>query len=400
MTAKGSRELMKMINKRLLLKKIYNLDKIDRASLSRDTNLSPASVTKLISELLEEKLIREVGEAKSTGGRKPVLLSINENYAYIIGAKIGVGYVTADLSNLSGNLYKRKTIYTDGTQSNNVLNALVDGCKELIKNKKVLGIAIAVSGVVDTTGGIVKDSFLLGWRDIQVKKFIESKLGLKCIVLNDLDSFALGQIWKGKANSFSNSVVMTLGIGIGSAFVIDGKLFTGRGGVGEIGHMTLDINGEKCSCGSEGCFETMASFDALVRKISEYSKDSELLDLYSQLKHTELSEISFIRKALEIKKSAVTQAFDEFAYIVGIALKNIINILAPEYVVIGGEAMEFEEYFFEKIISIAKHNSFGRLADNIIFDKDKLGEDGWVLGGIYQMIDEALFEVSLEEKGG
>lgn len=395
MTAKASKELIKKINKRLLLKKIYNLSKIDRASLSRDTNLSPASVTKLVSELLNENVIKEVGEAKSTGGRKPVLLSINENYAYVIGVKIGVGYVTADLSNLSGELIQRKTIHTDGNQPIKILDTLIEECRKIVSTKKILGVAVAVSGVVDTNEGVVKDSFLIGWRDVEIKKYIEESLNLKCIVLNDLDSFALGQIWKGRANNFKNSVVVTLGIGIGSAFIIDGKLFTGKGGVGEIGHMTLDMKGKKCSCGSNGCFETLASFDALVKKIAEKSDNKELQRFYKQLKHTELSEISFIRKAKALDKNTIEKIFKDYAYIIGIALKNIINIIAPEYIVIGGEAMEFEDYFFEEAVSIARKNAFGRLADNIVFDKDKLGEDGWVLGGIYRMIDEALFEVSL-----
>jgi predicted NBD/HSP70 family sugar kinase len=105
----------------------------------------------------------------------------------------------------------------------------------------------------------------------------------------------------------------------------------------------------------------------------------------------EYSEIDYLRKAKKSDEKVFVKIFENYSYFLGLSLKNIINLFSPDYILIGGEAMEFKEYFLEKSIEIAKKNSFGRLSLKIVFDQDKLGEDSWVLGGIYRVIESNLF---------
>jgi len=98
-------------------------------------------------------------------------------------------------------------------------------------------------------------------------------------------------------------------------------------------------------------------------------------------------------------KKYLKKVFDEYSYIIGIAIKNLINIYAPECILIGGEALEFSEYFLEKSIKFAKTASFGNLGERVTFEIDNLGAEAWILGGIYKVIQEEMFYVDIQKNG-
>jgi predicted NBD/HSP70 family sugar kinase len=206
-------------------------------------------------------------------------------------------------------------------------------------------------------------------------------------------------LWKGKLVNYKNALVLTLGTGIGGSIVIGGELYTGNGGAGEFGHMTLIDKGNTCSCGSQGCLESEAGFDALATKIYENTKNIVLKEAYRDYKNLETSQIDFLKLALKEDEKIFKKVFDEYSYIIGIAIKNLINIYAPECILIGGEALEFSEYFLEKSIKFAKTASFGNLGERVTFEIDNLGADAWILGGIYKVIQEEMFYVDIQKNG-
>jgi predicted NBD/HSP70 family sugar kinase len=144
---------------------------------------------------------------------------------------------------------------------------------------------------------------------------------------------------------------------------------------------------------SRGCLEAHASFEVLARKLFSITASPELKELYGSLRATETSEIHFLKRALEIDRASTESVFDEYATDIGIALKNLVNIFAPDYVLIGGEALEFSALFLEKSINYAKKNAFSSLADAVKFDIDIIGEKAWTLGCIYRVIESELFTV-------
>jgi len=393
MANKVTKETMKEINEKLLLREIYFSSGINRATLSKKTSLSPATVTYLVGDLLEKNLIVETGVTGSTGGRKPIQLEINADHKCIMGIKIGLGYIDFMLTDLMGNTLKHtKNIYGEKFEPDFVLSELIKIWNEWkYINIELLGIGVAVSGVVDSKFGIVVNSYLLEWKKVELKKMINEVFDVRTIILNDVDSFALAQLWKGMAWKHSNSIFMTLGVGIGGAMIINGKLHTSHGGVGEFGHMTVKMNGKRCNCGSHGCLEAEASFMVLANRVHAKTSSKELNDFYKTLKTTESSELQYLEKAVIYDEKVVQCVFKEYSEIIGIALKNLINIFAPQYLLLGGEAMRFEKYFYEDTINIAKENAFAGLADNVIFDKDSLGDSAWTYGCIYEIIEKELF---------
>lgn len=393
--SKASKEIMKEINEKLLLRAIYESDGIDRANLAKMTGLSPATVTKVVGDLIEIGLVEETGVADSTGGRKPILLNVRPGKSCVLGLKIGVGYLDYSLTDLSGSVLASERKLMENTVPEEVVSAtgeILAKWSDLI-GERLLGIGIAVSGIVDSLRGVVKNSFLLDWKDVPIARMISAGCAAKTFVMNDVDSFALAQFWKGNVDNHKNCVFITLGIGIGGAVAIDGKLHLTGAGSGEFGHMTIEHNGNLCTCGSRGCLEAHASFEALARKLFSITASNELKELYSSVRATETSEIHFLKRALEIDRASAESVFDQYATDIGIALKNLVNIFAPDYVLIGGEALEFSALFLEKSIDYAKKNAFSSLADAVKFDTDRIGEKAWTLGCIYRVIESELFTV-------
>ncbi|MDK2950754.1 MAG: hypothetical protein PWQ77_419 [Kosmotogales bacterium] len=397
MKEKASKEKMKETNKKILYKEIYTNPFISRASLARKFKMSPATVTNLCSEMIEENLINEAGSSESTGGRKPIILKINENYKTILGIKIGVGYLNFYLSNLIGEkIFSFEIENRDYKNSESTIEKITEEFEKMIAERRmakkdILGVGVSVSGIVDTLTGIVTDSHILNWRDVFIGKKLREKLGLNIYILNDLDSFALAQLWKGKASNFANCFFITVGSGIGGSMTNNGKLFSLTGAPLEIGHLSILKDGKLCDCGSKGCLEAQIGFGAITKYIYEETGIDSLKNEYKSLEMDEYSEIDYLRKAKKSDEKVFVKIFENYSYFLGLSLKNIINLFSPDYILIGGEAMEFKEYFLEKSIEIAKKNSFGRLSLKIVFDQDKLGEDSWVLGGIYRVIESNLF---------
>ncbi|HDP77688.1 MAG TPA: ROK family transcriptional regulator [Mesotoga infera] len=404
MKKKASKELMKDINFRVILRKIFENGEISRASLAKTTGLSAATVSKIVSEQMDAGIVSEVGSEISTGGRKPILLSINPSFKIVFGVKIGLGYINLVITDLNGKLLLSGIEQTEPQIRPEKVVELVAGSLDRMRRSlampadRLLGIGLAVSGVVDPVAGIVRNSFLLEWEDVPIRQLIEQRVGAKTYVMNDVDSFSLAQMWKGKARNYRNAVFITLGSGVGGAIFLEGNLYSSRGGTGEIGHMTVVKDGRKCTCGSRGCLEAEASFEALANDIWKFSKTREVQRLYEEMKRTESSELEFIREALRIEGS-MDEAFRNYSEIIGIALKNVVNIFAPEYILIGGEALEFKDHYLKESIEICKVNSFGRIVQGVTFDIDEMGELAWVLGAVYRVIEDTLFTVSTSLTG-
>ncbi|HOT31016.1 MAG TPA: ROK family protein [Petrotogaceae bacterium] len=388
----GSKELIREINEKLILKEIYLNKKIDRTSLIKNTGLSGGTITKIISCLIEKQLVKEIGEADSTGGRKPILLVLNKDYARIIGIKIGVGYIDFILTDLTGDVIFSQTVKYEGSISPQKVVSMITEFHSKFHDKQLLGISVAVSGIVNPNTGTVVTSFLLGWKDVELAQMIKKEVDTYIFVVNDVDSFSLSQLYNGNARFYKNSVVMTLGVGIGGSLIIDKKIHTADGGVGEIGHMSVVPNGNKCTCGSRGCLEAESSIAAIAARINKATTVAELKKIFSSVSNTEISELEFIRKAIDLDNKACKKVFKEFSVEIGIAMKNLINILAPDYFLLGGETLEFRDLFMKDAIEFAKKNAFGTLGTKVCIETDTLGRNAWTLGGIYKIIEVNLFE--------
>ena len=258
----------------------------------------------------------------------------------------------------------------------------VDECD--LDSKKIRGIGVGAPGPVDPETGKVVVAPNLGWEDVSLKKELEKQLDLPVFVENDCNICTLG-VFEAELQSKPQTMVgIFVGTGIGAGLILNGKLYAGfNRTAGEIGHMILEVGGPKCSCGNRGCFEALASRQAIFRKVQSAIKDGQKTILAEML-GDELVDLRSgdLRKALRRGDKFVERVIEEAAEYIGIGVANIINLLNPEVVVLGGGIIDaLEDDMMAIIIETAQDYVLSGTAKGIEIIPTKLGDDAGIVGG-------------------
>jgi glucokinase len=259
---------------------------------------------------------------------------------------------------------------------------LVDECD--VSMKLVRGIGIGAPGAVDTQEGKVIFAPNLGWKDLPLKKELEKELDVPVFLENDCKLHALGVYeveFKGKPR---NMIGIFVGTGIGAGIIIDGKPFLGANGTaGEVGHMVIDINGPECGCGNRGCFEALASRRAIFRTLQSAVKKGQGTILTEMLgKDLEDLRSGDLRKAIRRGDKFVESVIEQAAEYIGIAVGNLINLLNPELIVLGGGVIEqLEQEMMGIIEKVARKRALAGTAKGIEIVATRLGDDAGITGG-------------------
>ncbi len=331
---RGSFDLMKKMNQQIILKLIYNKRAISRAEIAEITGLSPATVTNISKEMLAMDLIKETTRGESRGGRKPVLLEINQKGAYFIGLEWGIAEVRGVLMDLN----KRIIAYGEEEVETCELDSFVELSKKIvskfynnsIQEDKIYGLGVGVHGMVDPEKGYSLFAPHFKWRDIALKERLEEEFNLPVFIDNDVRVMALAEKWNGR----DNFLFVNTGSGIGAAIVLNGKLHYGRDySAGEFGHMIVEKDGPLCSCGNNGCMEALISTDRLVRLYDS--------NITGEISHQDLHS-GWIELLEDARKgnSKVLDIIEDATEYLGMGLANLVNLLNPEEIILGGEFVE------------------------------------------------------------
>lgn len=245
------------------------------------------------------------------------------------------------------------------------------------------GVVMAAAGALDTKRGMVTTSpHLPGWHNVPLRDIIAEKLGVKTCLINDASAAALGEYHLGAGKGISNLVYVTVSTGIGGGIIINRKLYQGvDGSAGEIGHMTLDVNGEKCNCGNIGCWETLASGTAMaketVRRLNQGEKSSLL-----ELVNGELENITAQTVALAARRgdALAGDIIAKAAYYLGIGLVNLVNIFNPELIIIGGGVARLGNLLLAPARKVLEERAFSLPARTVQIIRAKLGNDSAIIG--------------------
>ncbi|PYJ60117.1 MAG: ROK family protein [Verrucomicrobia bacterium] len=258
----------------------------------------------------------------------------------------------------------------------------VEECDLDLKQIKTIG--IGAPGAVDSESGKVIFAPNLGWNDVPLKKELEKLLERPVFLENDCNVCTLG-VYEVELKAKPREVVgIFLGTGIGGGLILEGKLYSGfNRTAGEIGHMVLEVSGPKCGCGNKGCFEALASRTAIFRKIKEAVKEGQKT-LLTEMLGPELEDLRSgdLRKAIKRGDKFVEHIVEEAAEYTGIAVSNLINILNPEVVVIGGGLMEqLEDEMLAIIVETAMDYAMPGTTKGIEIIATRLGDDAGITGG-------------------
>ncbi|MFW6268844.1 MAG: ROK family protein [Bacillota bacterium] len=380
---------MKKMNQEIILELIQNEDTISRAEIAEITNLSPATVSNIVKELIEMELVKETKRGESRGGRKPILLELNPEGAYVVGLEWGISEVKAVLLNLNNDIIEfRKKLVNDFQVSHfiQITETIINKFTNIVKNKnKIAGIGIGVHGLVDPEKGRSRFAPHFDWKDVPIKDMVEKKIDYPVLIDNDVRMMALTEKWEGR----DNFIFINTGPGIGSAIVIKGNLYYGRDySAGEFGHMTVIEDGPLCSCGDHGCIESLISINTLVKKyFPEIESDLSLKRLKNEWEKLIEFSCSGDNKAKNILKKA--------GKYLGTGIANIINFLNPDAIIIGGAFVKAKNIILPVVKERIKNKSLQIPGNNIKIKTNSLGKKAGAAGAGILVLQE-LFKL----KGG
>lgn len=380
----GNSRYIRDLNLTGIFRLIQKYGPISRKELAENTGYSAATITNHVKRLMDEGFVIETNKGSSTGGRRPVYLTVNPDQGYILAVDIEVNQIRILLFDLNLKIKEKLELAIGGRTAEEVLLVLVDQIKSFcqqnnIKADKIIGVGVVLPGLVDNKNGYLHFAPNLKWRDIDIKGFFEKKLGYKIVVENEAKAAVLGE----KELVFpdvENMVYVSINEGIGCGIIFNGNLYRGASGnAGEFGHIIIDSNGPECHCGNYGCWETLASTKYISNRYFEISgKNMAFPDLCRQ-------GIAENPTFLEIVK--------ETARNIAIGLVNIVNSLSPEVLVIGGNILALEKYIMEDIGEILTEKALSILQQKVELACSKLGNKA-ALYGIARMV----FDINIEEE--
>ena len=348
----GDATLLRRVNESAVLEVIRESGPVTRADVARRLRLSLPTMTRIVTDLMSDGLVREHSAGHSRGGRRPTLLEFNFRANLVIGVYIGRNMVGA-LADLNGTILKRATCASLPGDAG--VEALTQLIRELWDEARALGIPLRGVGVgapsiVEFPKGVVVLSPLLEWRNLPLRQQLEAALGLPVIVQNEINLLTLGESWRGAGRNIRNMVCISLGAGIGAGLVIDGQIYSGHHfAAGEIGYAVLGepFLGRKYE--TYGCLESVAGSLGIVHRAEIRLAEGEA----SELNHRASSDggltvdsvFEAARNGDALARAVVAETADYWS----IALANLACIVDPARIIISGELAEHSDLFLEHI---------------------------------------------------
>ena len=301
---------------------------------------------------------------------------------YCFGVDVGGTTVKLGLFTVEGELLDKWEIktYTEN-EGERILPDVAEAIKgkiaeKLLKAEEICGIGVGVPAPVDKNGAIERAANV-GWMAKEIKKELEELTGFPCVIGNDANVAALGEMWRGGGQGFENMVLVTLGTGVGGGVILGGKILTGAtGAAGEIGHIHIeDKEGDACGCGNHGCLEQYASATGIVRlakrRLEEDTKDSVL-------RQGEVSAKT-VFDAVKAGDEVACEIAEQFGQYLGKGLAAIAAVVNPEAFVIGGGVSKAGDVLCQYITKYYEKYAFHGCM-NAQFKLATLGNDAGIYG--------------------
>lgn len=310
-----------------------------RADIAAGTGLNKATVSSLVADLIDRRLLQETGLTENRIGRPATMLTIDGEPYAAIGLQVGADHLTAVALDLAGNtLLSWRRSFSGLTASPGRGISTIAGLATRAANRvdaqgrRVLALTVAVPGLVDDAG-TVRLAHHLGWRDLDLRTRLRTALrnpGYDVAVDNDANLSAMAEQRYGEYAGAANLAYLTGEVGIGAGIVVDGRLLRGaRGFSGEIGHVQLDPTGPACACGLRGCLEAMAGIRAVVRRVLPDADPAGPLTDFAP-------EVDRIVALARQQDPATLDALGRIGRHLGHAVSILANLVNPDVVVLGG----------------------------------------------------------------
>jgi predicted NBD/HSP70 family sugar kinase len=391
-------KMIKEANRYLTLNCVREHEPISQEGIVMRTRLSRPTVTNIIKELLEAGLVEKSGYGESSGGRSPVLLSLNSQAVCSIGVDFEFPQVRIAISDLKFNIVQaREWQFSLKDDKEYILQTLIDRIEELMHQSgipldKFAGIGIGLPGVIDFEQGVsVFIERIAEWRNVQFRDILQQKFNIPVFIRNDVHLMALAETKLYPQSSTDQFIY--IGIrhrhGIGMAIIMDNKIYEGtKGNAGYIGHITLDPHGAPCVCGNRGCLETFVGEAAIQKYLREKTNGKEYPNSSMMLK-------DLVVKANMGDKIAV-EVLQEAAGWLGIGVANVVKLFEIPTVIIGGISTgDGHNVFIEAVEQEAASRIFASVKNEFTVSAGYCDESNYALGGCILAIEHYYQEPKL-----
>lgn len=361
---KATHKQTKQHNRDLVLRTIFSSSSISRAEISRVTHLTRTTVSDLVSDLISEGLVEEVGFGPSIGGKSPILLSIVPDSRFMIALNLGQDKFVGAIVNLRGVI--EETVEVDVHAHNGSELPLVYQIIDQLINKgrrPIAGIGVGTPGLVNTRQGIVINAVNLDWQDLPLGQLLHDKYQIPVSILNDSQATAIGEFVHGDDHKpDDNLIVVNVAHGIGAGILVNGRLFQGDGGgAGEIGHVVVQENGHLCRCGKRGCLETVSSMRSVLQQLG-------------------LPTIDSVHEQIMAGKKNAVDVVETAGHYLGISLANLIGTLNIRKIVVTGEMTRLGSIWLESVDASMRNAALARMSEGTQLKIGKLDYRACILG--------------------
>jgi predicted NBD/HSP70 family sugar kinase len=366
-------KIIKSNNRKKIFNLLRNERKLTKQEISTMLSISITTVSSNIKALLKNGFVRESGFEESTGGRKATIIEFIPDSRYSIGVEFHEDTGRIVLTNLDHEILKEKIL--DDLDLNNLVDETIKHINgfldKTIDREKIIGIGISLPGTVNVNDKILEHAPNMNISNVDFNK-VEIMLDMPVFVDNEANCSAYGEY---KLRDITKGAVFYVSIteGIGGAIIIDKDLYSGKNHrAGEIGHMTINFDGERCSCGNKGCWELYSSENSLKKKYKEITgKTPSTIDgIFSQY-HV---------------NDKVKEMVKEYALSISIGIRNLLMIFDPKFIIIGGNISHYNDI----LLPLIKDNVF---SDNHFFDESDLEIVFSQLGGDSGIIGATMFPI-------
>jgi len=380
-TKTGDQALIKRMNTAIVLEAILREEPLSRAKISELTGLNKATVSSLVQDLIDNRLVREIGTGASSGGRKPVLLEFIASAGYAVGIDLGVNYLRGVLTDLRGRVAAERQMPLSDPEPEAAFGVLRPFIRALMDEAPaspfgIVGIGVGVPGLVDRSGSVLYAPNM-GWRNVPLREALDRAFHVPVLIDNEANVGALGEQKYGIGRGISNMVYVSVGIGIGTGLILHRELYKGASGFsGELGHLSVEAHGKPCRCGNRGCWELYASEQALLERAAELGRPGDLDALLAAAAEGDA----------EVR--ALLAGIGEY---LGVGIANIVNVFNPNAVVVGNRLSRAQPWLEEPLRRTVEQRALGFHLRNVHLLFAELGDRSAVMGAV-ELAISAFFE--------
>lgn len=370
---KHDQDFMKRQNRLTVFEIIKNQQPISRASIAKQTGMSPTTVSRIVGELTEEGYLLDSEQVSSGLGRKSTLIGMMDASVLSVGVELDRSLMSIGIVDLQGQLIcSSQFSRTPDESPDRTLERIHEAIEQLfqqhvIDRTRIVGIGVGLPGIVNNEEGIVVFSVQLGWKNVPLAKRLKELTGFEIAVDNELKVRALAEHLKGAAVGSSRTALLGFGQGVGSAMILEGEIYRGvMNSAGEIGHTTVDPNGMMCECGKAGCLQTYINISSLLSEANRIRPIRTIEELFAAKHAGEQWAIHLIDRALMY---------------MAITINNVVCMYNPDNVILSGELVDKFPDIYEEVEQLyLSRFTWEPLRGSFTIHRSLLNEKGVIIG--------------------